>query len=151
MGIPNVGANARPVPRAEPLEGARPIGADQAVALVKAAAPDMALRSVMVPQPRQLQQGQPITVSFFAHGAVNATAYVDPLRARVLELRDPSASVMAWQRPVHQGLLGPVWRFLVFLSGLLPAIFVITGAVMWLKKRQNRMPMRASVALEPAE
>ena len=66
-------------------------------------------------------------------------------------MRDPSESFMAWQRPVHQGLLGPVWRFLVFLSGFLPAIFVFTGVVMWLKKRQNRMSMSAPMVLEPAE
>ena len=151
MGIPNVGANARPAPVVEPLADASPIGADAAVALVKAAAPDMVLRNVMVPQRRAIEQGQPITVSFFAHGAVNATAYVDPLRARVLEVRDPSGNVMAWQRPIHQGLLGPVWRFLVFLSGFLPAIFVLTGVVMWLKKRQSRLSMTAPLVMEPAE
>lgn len=151
MGLPNVGANARPAPVVEPLEDAKPIGADQAVALVKAAAPDMVLRTVTVPQRRAIAQGQAITVSFFAHGAVGATAYVDPLRAKVLELRDPSGNVMAWQRPVHQGLLGPVWRFLVFLSGFLPALFVVTGVCMWLKKRQNRIAMNAPLVMEPAE
>ena len=48
---------------------------------------------------------------------------------------------MAWMRPVHQGLLGPVWKFLVFLSGLAPALFVTTGIIMWWKKRQRRVPM----------
>jgi uncharacterized iron-regulated membrane protein len=147
MGVPNMGANARPAPVIAPPGGAARIGADQAVTLVRAAVPDMALRTVMVPE----RAGQPITVSFFSHGAVNATAYVDPLRARVIEIRDPSASVMAWQRPLHQGLLGPVWRFLVFASGLLPAIFVFTGAAMWLKKRRSRMAMNAPLVLEPAE
>ena len=151
MGIPNVGANARPAPVTEPLEGAKPIGADQALALVKAQVPDMVLRNVMVPQRRAIAQGQPITVSFFAHGAVGATAYVDPLRGKVLEVRDPSASFMAWQRPVHQGLLGPVWRFLVFLSGLLPALFFFTGVMMWARKRRSRIAMNLPLALEPAE
>jgi uncharacterized iron-regulated membrane protein len=143
---------SRTVPTVAPLVGAPEnsrgaIGADQAVALVKAQAPDMALRSVMVPQ----RPDQPITVSFFSHGAVNASAAVDPLRAQVMTLRDPSAQFMAWQRPVHQGLLGPVWRFLVFLSGFLPAIFVFTGVAMWLKKRQNRMAMSTPLVMEPAE
>ena len=34
--------------------------------------------------------------------------------------------------------LGPVWKLLVFLSGFLPMIFVVTGFMMWLKKRQKR-------------
>lgn len=151
MGVPGMGANARAVPTVEPLPGAHAIGADAAVRLVQARAPDMVLRTVTVPPRRALEEGQPITVSFFSHGAVNATAYIDPLRARVMAVRDPSSSVMAWQRPVHQGLLGPVWRFLVFLSGFLPAIFVFTGVVMWWKKRQNRLAMSAPLALEPAE
>lgn len=151
MGMPNVGSNARPAPVVEALAGAEPIGADAALALVKAKMPDMTVRSVMVPQRRAIEQGQPITVSFSAHGAVNATAYVDPLRAQVMDVRDPSESFMAWQRPVHQGLLGPVWRFLVFLSGFLPAVFVFTGVFMWLKKRQNRMSMSVALGLEPAE
>jgi uncharacterized iron-regulated membrane protein len=50
-------------------------------------------------------------------------------------------------RPVHDGTLGGVigdfWRFLVFLSGLVPTLFIVTGLVMWWKKRQRRVPMTA--------
>ncbi|HVZ27593.1 MAG TPA: PepSY-associated TM helix domain-containing protein [Rhizomicrobium sp.] len=35
--------------------------------------------------------------------------------------------------------MGPVWRFLVFLSGFLPLIFVVTGLLMWIKKRTARI------------
>jgi len=48
---------------------------------------------------------------------------------------------MAWMRPVHQGILGPVWQFLVFLSGLVPSLFVVTGMIMWWKKRRRHVPM----------
>ena len=44
-------------------------------------------------------------------------------------------------RPVHQGSLNGIWRLLVFLSGLAPALFVTTGIVMWLKKRRRHIPM----------
>ena len=45
---------------------------------------------------------------------------------------------------LHRGdRLGPVWKFLVFLSGFLPLIFVVTGFMMWLKKRQNKSRTRA--------
>jgi hypothetical protein len=30
---------------------------------------------------------------------------------------------------------------LVFLAGLVPLLFVITGTIMWLKKRKRRIPM----------
>jgi uncharacterized iron-regulated membrane protein len=36
----------------------------------------------------------------------------------------------------------------VFFSGLVPALFVITGVIMWLKKRQRRLPMTATLAEE---
>ena len=54
----------------------------------------------------------------------------------------PGMRFMAWQRPIHQGSgLGAVWKFLVFLSGLVPLLFVVTGVIMWAKKRRRRMPM----------
>jgi uncharacterized iron-regulated membrane protein len=39
--------------------------------------------------------------------------------------------------------LNSVWRFLVFLSGLVPTLFIITGLIMWWKKRQRHVPMTA--------
>jgi uncharacterized iron-regulated membrane protein len=38
----------------------------------------------------------------------------------------------------------------VFLSGLVPALFVFTGVVMWLKKRKRHIPMSAVLAEETA-
>ncbi|MGZ5922245.1 MAG: PepSY domain-containing protein, partial [Rhizomicrobium sp.] len=70
---------------------------------------------------------------------------------RIVAVRDPSGSFLAWQRPLHQGVgLGPVWRALVFLTGLVPTLFVVTGMMMWLKKRRRNMPMSAVLAEEGA-
>jgi len=73
-------------------------------------------------------------------------------------VRDPANgggadSFMALQRPLHDGQgLGPVWEFLVFLSGLVPTLFVVTGVIMWWKKRQRRLPMsRMTDEVEPPE
>ena len=67
---------------------------------------------------------------------------LDPYSGKVLMVRDTSERFLAWMRPVHDGgELGPLWRFLVFLSGLVPALFVTTGIIMWWKKRQRRLPM----------
>ena len=72
-----------------------------------------------------------------------STAYVDPWRAKITATRNVSATgadaFMAWQRPLHEGSgWGALWRFLVFLSGLLPSLFVVTGIVMWIKKGRAR-------------
>ena len=81
-------------------------------------------------------------VNLLVHDAVGASVYIDPWRAKVAGMRDPSASFLAWQRPVHQGTgLGPVWRALVFLTGFVPSLFVVTGVIMWAKKRKRRLPM----------
>jgi len=90
-----------------------------------------------------------IMVNMLAHGAVGATVYIDPWRAQMVAKRDPSENFLAWQRPLHQGSgLGAIWKALVFLSGLVPALFVITGVIMWVKKRQRRLPMTATLAEE---
>jgi uncharacterized iron-regulated membrane protein len=53
--------------------------------------------------------------------------------------------IVAWQRPLHEGEgLGPIFRFLVFLSGLLPLMFSVTGVWMWLKGRRRRNPALTS-------
>ena len=68
---------------------------------------------------------------------------IDPYSGKVLAERDNSERFLAWMRPVHDGSLGAVWRFLVFLSGLVPSLFVVTGVIMWWKKRQRHVPMTA--------
>ncbi len=133
FGIPN-GRGA--VPRVEPTHSRR-LGATEAVIAAQHAVPGFQPRSVTIPA----APDQPISVGYLSHDAVAATAYVDPYRGTVLSVRDPSNSFMAWMRPVHQGSLGAVWKFLVFLSGLVPTLFVVTGVVMWAKKRRRHVPM----------
>jgi len=140
MGTP--GFNPRALPSAPPIEGAHRIGADRAVAIALAADPGAALRSITIPGRRD----QPVMVNLLSHGAINATALIDPWRAKLMTLRDPSQSFLAWQRPVHQGTLGPVWKFLVFLTGFLPAVFVTTGVIMWAKKRKAHIAANAPLA-----
>jgi uncharacterized iron-regulated membrane protein len=133
FGMPNGRGNAAKV---EPTRDRR-LGATEAVIAAQRAVPGLEARSVTIPA----APDQPISVSYLSHDAIAATAYVDPYRGTVLSVRDPSGSFMAWMRPVHQGSLGAVWKFVVFLSGLVPTLFVITGVVMWAKKRQRHVPM----------
>jgi uncharacterized iron-regulated membrane protein len=47
--------------------------------------------------------------------------------------------ILAWQHALHAGeALGGAWKILVFLSGLLPPLFVFTGISMWWIKRGRR-------------
>ena len=115
--------------------------------MARKAMPDAMPTGISLP----VRPDRTIMVNMLAHGAVGATVYIDPWRAQVVAKRDPSQNFLAWQRPLHQGSgLGAIWKALVFLSGLVPALFVITGVVMWVKKRQRRLPMTAALAEEAA-
>lgn len=138
--------NGRGIPSVEPGQGRR-LGATEAVIAAQRVVPGLEARSVTIPA----DPDQPIGVSYLSNGAIAATAYVDPYRGTVLAVRDPSQSFLAWMRPVHQGSLGVVWKFLVFLSGLVPSLFVVTGLVMWLKKRRRHVPMTAPLSEDLAE
>jgi len=123
--------------------GNAPIGADVAVALARKALPHDQVVSIM------LRPAQAISVTMRPDDGspILALVYVDPYRAKVTAVRDrgtlsDAETFLAWQKPLHVGDgLGPVWRFFVFLSGFLPLLFVVTGVVMWLTKRRNRMAM----------
>jgi uncharacterized iron-regulated membrane protein len=145
MGANPPGFNPRAVPSVEATDGKR-LGATEAILAASAAVPGLNPRSVTIPA----RPDQAISVNYLSNGAVGATAYVDPYRGKVISVRDPSVNFMAWMRPVHQGSfqgsLGPVWQFLVFLSGLVPSLFIVTGLIMWWKKRKRHVPMSMPIA-----
>ena len=109
--------------------------------------PDAKVASVALPS----KKGEAIRVNLgtMDDGPVSV-AYVDPYQKRIAGWRNPPDApggerFIAWQRPLHAGEgWGPIWRALVFLSGFLPLIFVITGTVMWLKTRKGRKAAAAS-------
>jgi uncharacterized iron-regulated membrane protein len=131
--------------------GAQRIDADRAIAIALSTTPGARLISIGLP----LRPEQPYRVSFAhpgdARGAPEAVALINPWSGELIELIDPrrfapAQAVLAWQPPIHFGQgLGWVWRILVCVSGLLPAIFAFTGVAMWLITRGARR--RAARAL----
>ena len=110
--------------------------------IVAAAAKDADATPVSVTVPAQPDRA--VTVAFAAEGPPR-TVSVNPYTGDVLAQPAPQPAGGVDRRTVEQWhggeALGPVWKFLVFLSGFLPLIFVVTGATMWFKKRQARLPM----------
>jgi uncharacterized iron-regulated membrane protein len=141
MGANPPGFNPRVIPTVDATDGKR-LGATEAVIAAGAAVPGLSPRSVTIPA----RPDQALSVNYLSNDAVGATVFVDPYRGKVISVRDPSANFMAWMRPVHQGSLGPVWQFLVFLSGLVPSLFIVTGLIMWWKKRKRHVPMSMPIA-----
>jgi uncharacterized iron-regulated membrane protein len=72
-----------------------------------------------------------------------AAVFIDPRSGSVLRNNDPAMrsggdNFLVMQRLLHEGsVLGPIGRALLFATGLLPALFVATGALMWLRKRRS--------------
>jgi uncharacterized iron-regulated membrane protein len=73
------------------------------------------------------------------HNLVTIT--VDDRGGAARRLPDPLAGNRAaqWIRWIHDGSRGgPVWQFVVFLTGVFPAIFAVTGLLMWWRGRRAR-------------
>ncbi|UAK23219.1 PepSY-associated TM helix domain-containing protein [Sphingomonas nostoxanthinifaciens] len=56
--------------------------------------------------------------------------------------------VMQWMRAIHEGHddTGPVWRLIVILGGVAPAVLGVTGITMWLRSRRWRATVDARMA-----
>jgi uncharacterized iron-regulated membrane protein len=139
----------------KPQPGIAPLDVDGAAALAAASVPGAQLRSLNLP----MRADQPFRAVMrrAQGGALPIIAFIDPWQRRVVELRDPSVyspaeRLVASMHAIHDGSgFGWVWRALVFLSGLLPALFATSGIWMWLLKRRSRRDRRAAAAWAPGE
>jgi uncharacterized iron-regulated membrane protein len=80
-----------------------------------------------------------------------ATVTVDDRTGAVARQSDPLAGDRAaqWMRWIHEGGRGgPVWSFVVFLTGVCPLVFGITGVTMWWRGRRSRRSVAAGRAGE---
>jgi uncharacterized iron-regulated membrane protein len=69
-----------------------------------------------------------------------ATVIVNDRDGTARSLPDPLAGDRAaqWIRALHEGSRGgPLWQIAVFLTGVFPPIFAVTGIVMWLRRRRR--------------
>ena len=78
-----------------------------------------------------------------ARGATSV--FVDPRSAAIIRRLDRSTlttgdAFLAYQRPLHEGsALGTAGRVILCAGGLLPALFVITGTLIWLRTRRREI------------
>ena len=58
--------------------------------------------------------------------------------------------VAFWIRWIHEGShSGVVWQVLVFLCGILPALFTVTGVLIWLRKRKAKRVLEPKIGTVP--
>ena len=77
-----------------------------------------------------------------------ATVMVNDRDGTARSLPDPLPGDRAarWIRFIHDGSRGGfVWQVVVFLTGVFPPIFAVTGLVMWLRRRRRAVSARSPV------
>jgi uncharacterized iron-regulated membrane protein len=90
----------------------------------------------------------------FARDGGPAEIAVDDATGTVTRPQGPPPETNArLMRRLHDGTgMGPVWRAIIFLGGIIPAILAVTGIVMWLRSRGWRAALagkRKAVKLAP--
>jgi uncharacterized iron-regulated membrane protein len=125
------------------------LDADRALAVALEAAPGAQAAAIFLPsQPAgawrvQLRDGA---------GSILVDDRTGERRAVTLQSGDRIAQ---WIRWIHEGShSGVLWQVLVFVCGILPTVFTITGLMIWLRSRRAKAAMRGMVPapqLEAAE
>lgn len=58
-----------------------------------------------------------------------------------------SGALLVWHdhRWIHEGShSGPIWQFVVFLTGIFPLVFAATGVIMWWRGSRSRREIAAN-------
>jgi uncharacterized iron-regulated membrane protein len=132
--------------RVAPASGVTPADIDEAIAVARAEIPEARIGLASLPA----KPDRPYRVALLRPGQDRqtpaVTVLVDPWSRRVIAIYDPQRlsfgeRIIAWQHALHAGQgLGWVWKSLVFLSGLLPLLFAVSGFAMWRLKRRRQLP-----------
>jgi uncharacterized iron-regulated membrane protein len=131
--------------RVEPLRGVAPMGVDEAVEMARSRVPDGRFLNAFLAVRADQAMRVGLVRAGHSEGAPTVTVLIDPFRRTVIDIFDPQTMslgerIIAWQRALHYGLgLGGVYKFLVFVSGVIIPLFAITGFMMWWIKRRNRL------------
>lgn len=105
-----------------------------------AARPNSSVAAIVFPQ------GGAWRVQLRADGKIEPTTIMINDRSGAVSVVEPLAGdrVALWIRRLHEGsYAGEVWRLIVFLSGIMPAMLGVTGILVWLRQRRQRALMTA--------
>ena len=101
-----------------------------------AARPKSEVEAIFYPSPqgawrvRLHEDGKAEPVTITINDRSGAVSVIEPLSGD---------RVQSWIRWLHEGShAGAVWRLIVFITGLMPALLGITGILIWLRQRRQR-------------
>jgi len=135
---------------------------DRALEIARQAEPNAAPVALFLPVQARSERGAGQGLAWRvqmarADSGDTITVMVDDRGGRAAATIVPQAGDRAasWIRWIHEGShSGPIWAVIVFLTGVFPTIFAITGVLMWLRKRANRKTLETqggTAQLRPAE
>jgi len=129
----------------EGAEGGKPIPLERAIKIAQDLHPGAPVAGIGLPAgPRGVYRVNLLTGGSAAP-VNNAAVFIDPRSGEVLRDSAPATrsrgdDFLVTQRLLHAGeVFGPLGRVLMFATGLLPALFAITGAMMWLRQRRGKI------------
>jgi uncharacterized iron-regulated membrane protein len=129
--------------------------ADRALEVALKAAPDATPVALFLPLQQRGEAALNWRVQMAEHGEALSVTVDDRSGQSTVTRLQPGDRTAAWIRWIHEGShSGPVWAVIVFLTGVFPTIFAVTGIIMWLRKRADRKALnakRANPQLRPAE
>jgi uncharacterized iron-regulated membrane protein len=146
VAFPRGATDVAPLPAGFPK--AWPSDADAAIALAELAIPDAEAVGVKLPRPPDNLLMVQMETKGLAPSIPPITVTFDPAHSKI-HIDDPrhypaSDRALNVLYALHFSLgTGPLWTFVVFLSGLLPLFLAITGVTIWWKKRQARRRIAA--------
>lgn len=128
----------------------RPIDVDTAIDIARALYPRAAVLAVGLPMGQRGAYRINLREEGDAGARPGTVVFVDPRTRAVLQRSDFATrtrgdAFLTAQRVLHEGhWLGPVGRALTFVAGLLPALLVVTGLMIWLRSRSRRHDAKLS-------
>lgn len=108
---------------------------------IAAARPNAQVDAIFYPNPQAVtwrvrlrEDGQTEPVTITINDRSGAIGTIAPLSGD---------RIASWIRWLHEGShSGEIWRFIVFVSGLMPALLGVTGVLIWLRQRRQRALVR---------
>ncbi|WP_092799090.1 MULTISPECIES: PepSY domain-containing protein [unclassified Janthinobacterium] len=121
------------------------LDAGQAMAAALQLYPQARVSRIVLPpkqdQPYEIRVRQPDEI---AHGDGATRITLDARSGQALRIRDPLTApygerFLGWQFPLHSGqAFGAAGRAFITVFGLMPLLFMLTGTLVWWKRRRGR-------------
>ena len=121
-----------------------PISVDEAAGIARAQYPGSQVTSAGLPAGPRGVYRIGLRTDSDANARQGPSLFIDPRTRDILHRVDPATrgagdTFLVWQRILHEGSAGgEAGRLVTFLGGLMPPVLMVTGLLIWIRKRRAR-------------